>query len=104
MNFYAILLFILFSPWAWLIMGVLVLVFIYANVRFSVTNAVNRRLLTNIRENPRTPQQQADMALYLKSMSYKHKPEFWFVVLLVTGTALIVMIGLPMLCTYAVHC
>lgn len=101
MNHYEILLFIMFSPWAWVGLASLLAVFVYANIRFYVTSTVHQ---LQIRSAGKDPERIRETLTYLKRLRLKHKPEFWCVMATVSGILVILAVGIPLLCTFGIRC
>lgn len=99
MNWYAIMLFMMFSPIAWVINGLLLVVFIYANLKFNMAVNLYKRVMFEL--DPDDPDPAATMAFMHKEVAaFKGSKEFWFCVLTASGLGLILTIGFPLLCTF----
>jgi hypothetical protein len=101
MNWYAIMLFMLFSPIGWIICGVLLAIFIFANLKFNMAVNVSRRILQPIDpDDPHPADTMAFMRKHLEDSGINRNKRFWFTILATSGIALIVVLGFPMLCTF----
>jgi hypothetical protein len=100
-NYYAIMLFLLFSPWGWLLIGTLASIFIFANLKFNITTNVIRRMTTVDPDDPQPDNFVAYMREEVKRLPRSEKPWFWFCILAATGVGLIIIVGFPLFFTYS---
>lgn len=101
MNWYSILLLMIFSPIGWIINGLLLTVFIFSTLKYNMAANVYRRVLLTVdARDPRPADTIAIMMRQLKTQPFIQKKEFWFVVMSLSGIALILTMGFPFLCTF----
>ena len=101
MNWYSILMLMMFSPIGWIINGLLLSVFIFSTLKYNMAANVYRRVLLTVdARDPRPADTIAIMMRQLKTQPFIQKKEFWFIVMSLSAIALIITIGFPMFCTF----
>lgn len=87
MNWYAILLFLIASPIGWAMIAGLTLMFIYTSWRFE------KAMKLSSGPAPTTEGSK-------ESRPWATNPKVWFSAQLIVGLILILLLGLPMACTF----
>lgn len=91
MNYYAIMMFFLYSPWGWLILGVLIAIFVVASMKLEMATSIEQAFA--IDPDDPAPELTREHLHSIKS--------FWFGIRMAAIIALISITVIPFFFTYS---